>query len=243
MKIYRFYCAEIQSKEAFLDAFETHHLAHVLRLNAGDSIELFDGNGRTAKGKIDSISQKTTRIRIEDIQVLPTPKSRIILAVSMAKSQRFDFLVEKCTELGVDHIAAVQFDRTVKLGKESFLKRYSKICISAAKQSGRVFLPELSGPSPFQKTIDHLRKEYSPVFWIYGDTAAETQSFLTVFAAQTAPASGNVIAVVGPEGGLTDLEKKNLQDLGAHAVNINANILRIETAAVAFCCLLSLHRI
>ena len=86
MKRHRFYCPSITGDKAILDQIETHHLAHVLRLGQGDSIEIFDGQGRTAMGTIESISKKETTIDIYNIQNFPSPKPRIILVVSMAKS-------------------------------------------------------------------------------------------------------------------------------------------------------------
>lgn len=236
--MHRFYCHEIAGDKAVLDAIETHHLFNVLRLGRGESIEIFDGLGRTATGTIESISKKETFIKISAIQIHPVPKSRIILAVSMAKSQRFDFLIEKCTELGADHIAAVQFERTVKQGKRTSLERYAKICISAAKQSGRAFLTRLSGPSSLLKTMELLQKEYPHALWIYGEKNSQIRPF------QPKPAccsdsSGGIVAVIGPEGGLTETEQKSLQENDALGVCINPNILRIETAAIAFCSLLA----
>lgn len=241
MKRHRFYCPEIQGENAVLDALETHHLAHVLRLGRGAAIELFDGRGKTAQGTVESVSKSGTFVNVSNIQIHPVPKSRIILAVSMAKSQRFDFLVEKCTELGADHIAAVQFERTVKQGKSTSLKRYAKICISAVKQSGRIFLPCLSGPSQLPKTMEFLQKEYPQAIWMYGENDAEIRPF------QPKPegcpdSSGDIIVVIGPEGGFTDTEKQTLCEAGALGVCINPNILRIETAAIAFCSFLAATR-
>ena len=190
---------------------------------------------------MDTISREKTLIKISNIQIHPPLQSRIILAVSLAKSQRFNFLIEKCTELGADHIAAVQFERTVKQGNLSSMKRYTKICISAAKQSGQIFLPRLSGPKTFPKIMKEFQNEYPQALWIFGGTDPESKPFSLI----NIPCNylhRDIIAVIGPEGGFTESEKIILRDLGADQVQINRNILRIETAAIAFCSLLSLIR-
>jgi len=238
----RFYCQRLEGRQTVLEASETHHLAHVLRLRPGDSVELFDGKGKTARAVIESITKKETFLSLREIQIHPDPSFRIILVVSMAKSQRFDFLVEKCTETGVDHIAAVQFERTVKMGKETSLGRYEKISISAAKQSGRVFLPVLTGPDIFINTVKSLAAEYPQAFWIYGESESLTSPAHSFFKDRIA-SSSQVIAVVGPEGGITEAEKQILQNLGTLDLCISPNILRVETAAIAFCAVLSAFRI
>ncbi len=242
MKIHRFYCPQIERDQAVLDASQTHHLAHVLRLNPGDLVELFNGRGKTAEAVIDSITKKGAFLNLREIQIHPAPPFRIILAVSMAKSQRFDFLVEKCTEIGADHIAAVQFERTVKMGKDTSIGRYEKISISAAKQSGRVFLPELSGPVSFDNAIQKLQKDYPKALWIYGENESLSHPVQSMLAERIA-SNREVIAVIGPEGGMTETEKKILQDLGALDLCISSHVLRIETAAVAFCAVLSAFRL
>ena len=137
MRAIRFYCETIEQL-SILDPVESNHLSRVLRLPPGAPVELFDGQGTLAKGIVEQVHRNEVTIRtIEITQCPPASTGNIILAVSFAKGQRFDWLVEKCTELGANHIAAVQFERTVKLGSAASLQRLSKITIAAAKQCGR----------------------------------------------------------------------------------------------------------
>lgn len=226
----RFFCESIET-ESVLDPVESNHLCRVLRAQKGTPVELFDGKGTLAEGVVDRIDKKHTLVRSETItRTAPPASDRVVLAVSFAKGQRFDWLVEKCTELGVDHIAAVQFDRTVKLGKDTAMERYRKISVTAAKQSGRLFLPEITGPAKLQATLDTLTSQYPQSRLLYGepDGAALPEHPDT---RQTS----DCIILVGPEGGLTEGEKHLLSKAGATGVSINRNILRIETAAMAFC--------
>lgn len=237
MRLVRFYCQSIEPK-AVLDPVESNHLSRVLRLSVGAAVELFDGNGTLAQGTVEQIQRNQVTVRVtQSTHTPPRDAGKIILGVSYAKGQRFDWLVEKCTELGADHIAAVQFDRTVKLGNDKALQRLSKITIAAAKQCGRVFLPKLTGPAKLTETVEALRLEYPRNTWIYGSPdggpLAETMN---------SPNAPGRIVFIGPEGGFTEAETDYFRSLGASAVSINENILRVETAAVAFCALLSQHR-
>ena len=226
----RFYCESIDT-ESFLDPVESNHLCRVLRAQKGTRLELFDGRGTLAEGMVERIDKKRTVVQVQKIiYTPPTTTGRIILAVSFAKGQRFDWLVEKCTELGVDHIVAVQFERTVKLGKNTALERYRKISIAAAKQSKRVFLPKITGPEKFPATLDSLIDQYPQSFLIYGDPKGISLSDLPAVKDRQ-----DCIVVIGPEGGLSENEVALLAVNNASGVMVNRNILRIETAAVAFC--------
>ena len=238
MRTSRFFCKSI-TEHAILDEVESNHISRVLRLGEGDGVELFDGQGTLAEGVIESLSRKQVTIHCRRISQSPAPPTgRIILAVSFAKGHRFDWLIEKCTELGVDHIAAVQFERTVKLGKSTAMDRYRKNSITAAKQSGQLFLPTISGPVKLAATLDFLKSTYPQSTLLYGDPSGRAFSDRPV-----QPHPTDTIVIIGPEGGLSDNEITFLTEQQAHGVSVNRNILRIETAAVAFCSLLSSQRL
>lgn len=230
MRTLRFYCENLDSDRPVLDPVESRHLSKVLRLGPGADIEVFDGKGLLADAKVDQISRDQVFIHlIKKTQIAPTTSGRVVLAVSMAKGERFDWMIEKCTELGADHIAAVQYDRTVKMGKGSALDRYKKIALAAAKQCGRLYLPALSGPDTLAHTLESLRRSYPLASLWYGD--AEGSDIDT--AAQTNIGSDRIVCI-GPEGGFSEEEHQFFASCGALAVRVNPNILRIETAAIAF---------
>jgi len=242
VRIPRFFCPDLSSSMVLLDPSESHHLAHVLRLETGETVELFDGRGRLAFARVSSIHKDKVSLVVNEIRSFPPPARKIVLAVSMPKTNRFDFLVEKCTELGVDHIIAVAYERTVKIGKESAMARYEKIAVSAAKQSGRVFLPRLSGPWPLPKAIEQIHIEYPQSAWIYGEPSCEPSSQKGLKKAEDLFSGKDIVCLIGPEGGVTEDEKKTLQSMGASSIQINPNVLRIETAAIAFGAILSFLR-
>ncbi|HOK95514.1 MAG TPA: RsmE family RNA methyltransferase [Anaerohalosphaeraceae bacterium] len=238
MRIPRFFCESIVD-ESILDLPESAHLCRVLRGKPGTRVELFDGKGTLAAGIVSRIEKKQVYVRIQTIhQIRPRETGRIILAISYAKGQRFDWLVEKCTELGVDHIAAVLFDRTVKLGSPTIAERIDKIAIAASKQCGRLFLPVISGPAGLRESLDFLRTMYANAALLFGDPHGQP-----LHQNQSDSAGRDFIVLIGPEGGFTETEIEVLQNAGALPVCLNPNILRIETAAAAFCAVLAAGRL
>lgn len=235
----RFYCDKIGKGQVRLAEAEAHHLINVMRLSAGEKIELFDGRGKLAKSVITEIKRKEVFVEIKEIQTLERHKSgRVVIAASIAKGQRFDMLISKCTELGADHIAAVVFERTVKQAKgQGALERYEKLSISAAKQCGRLFLPRITGPMNPAETISFLKNEYPQGKFIFGSLNKEAENITG-----TVKDGSDVIAFVGPEGGITGAEENMLINEGARRVRLTDTVLRIETAAIAFSAILCAGR-
>ena len=236
----RFYCNPIYRPVAELDGSEAHHLAQVLRLKCGDKVELFDGAGSLATATVATVGSRKVALNVDDLQVVPAPDGqRIIIAASIAKGERFDWLIGKCTELGADRICPVLFERTVKQPRNPrTAERWRNIIIAAAKQCRRLFLPRIDNPLSLLDTLASLKSDFpngrillgsiSP-----GSPAISNQSF----------GAADVIAFVGPEGGLTEQEEILLRENGAEPARLADTVLRIETAAVAFAAILSAQRI
>lgn len=239
MGLSRFYCDKIGKGQIRLAEAEAHHLINVMRLGAGEKIEMFDGRGKLAKSVITEIKRKDVLVEVKEIQTFePRRSGRIVIAASIAKGQRFDMLISKCTELGVDHIAAVVFERTVKQAKgEGAVERYEKLSISAAKQCGRLFLPKITGPGTPAETISFLKNEYPQGRFIFGSLNKEAKNITG-----TISDASDVIAFVGPEGGMTDAEESMLINHGAEGVRLTDAVLRVETAAIAFSAILCAGR-
>ncbi len=240
MGLNRFYCPSIKDAAVELAGAEAHHLLNVLRLGKGDKVELFDGAGKLAEAVITHSAKQTVTLRTEKIQSVPRPFERqIIIASSIAKAERFNWLISKCTELGVDRIVPVLFDRTVKLAANpKITQRWHNIAVAAAKQCLRLYLPRIDKPMPLREAIVKLTKEHPQGRIFFGDFSKEAIEFLNQPVDET-----DVIAFVGPEGGLTDDEKKILRKYGAKAARLSNTVLRIETAAVGFAVLLSNQRL
>jgi len=239
LKQARFYCKSIKTGLVELSPDQAHHLANVLRLVAGDNVELFDGRGTVAQASITEIKRKIVKLDVQDIQIRPTRTTgRVVIAASVPKGHRLDLLVTKSTELGVDHIAMVAFERTVKLAKgSSVLARYNKLALAATKQCGRIFLPKITGPNDVQQTLALLKKDYPDAHLIFGALNPQVESIV-----ELARDGKDIVALIGPEGGLTHEEENLLKSAGASEVRLTDTTLRIETAAVAFAAILCANR-
>jgi 16S rRNA (uracil1498-N3)-methyltransferase len=235
----RFYCENINVGTVELAGDEGRHLVSVMRLGPGDVVELFDGKGNLATATVISTTRKSAQLTVENIHTIePRTSARIIIAASIAKGQRFDWMISKCTELGADHIAPIICQRTVKLAKGTkAIQRYNKLALSAAKQCKRIFLPVITEPDNIDIAVDKLKEMYPDAKIIYGSLSENPVSILNAISPQE-----DVIAVVGPEGGFTAEEEKMLNDKQATAVKITQTVLRTETAATAITSIVATSR-
>ena len=239
MKVARFYCESIEGPVVLLGGEQGHHLIHVMRARAGSTVEIFDGKGTVARATVVDVGRKVVSLKIESSETFSPPSAgRVIIAASIAKAHRFEQLITQCSELGAEHIAAVVFARTVKLaaGKNAGL-RYSKLAIAAAKQSSRIFLPEITGPDSLEKTLAQLKDRYPDAEIIFGSFSESA-----IPAAKAAGQASDIIAFIGPEGGMTEDEEQLLIASGGVGAKLTDTVLRIETAATAFAAILCASR-
>lgn len=238
MEIRRFYCEKITKPVCELSGSEAHHLASVLRLKKGERVELFDGGGVVADAVIKDIAGKKATLDISNIQTIKKRTGgRIIIAVSIAKGERFDWLVEKCTELGIDRISPVIFERTVKFatGAQS-IQRWHNLSVSAAKQSGLNLLPIIDNPVPLKNVLNTLTTYYPSSDILLGQPNLNVMPIM-----EYSFSNQDVIVFVGPEGGLTDVEQQLCLKVGK-PVRVTSSVLRVETAAFAFASILAAMR-
>ncbi len=236
---YRFFCEVITEPVTKLSPSEAHHLTGVLRLNIGDKIELFDGKGSVAKAVIATAKKRNVTLAIEHLQRdAPRQNQRIVLASSIPKTDRFDWLTAKATELGVDRITPVIFEKTVKLpNNPKILTRWQNIAISSAKQCRRVFLPQIDNPTQLDEAIDNLKNTYPNSQLLLASPEAQAPSL-----AQLPKNDRDIIIFIGPEGGITNAEEQLLIQNSAQPVRLTSTILRVETAAIAAAAILSTQR-
>ena len=239
MSVQRFYCEAIAKGLVELVGSEGHHAASVCRLREGERVEVFDGAGCLAEASVKEVKHREVILQIEQMKVYRGPGRRIVIAVSVAKGERFDWLISKCTELGVDRICPVIFQRTIKQPKNpKAVERWQRIAIEAAKQCRRLFLPQIDGPLVVQDAINTLVKDYPKARILFGSLDKEAAALAAdVFGGE------DVMAIVGSEGGFTEEEVALLQGRGAKPVRLADTVLRVETAALAFAAVLAAKRI
>lgn len=239
MKLNRFYCSPIINGIVTLDPVESRHLASVIRLSKGDRVHLFDGVGTQATATVLQGNPRQSTLEVSEIRPIKARKhGRIVLAVSVAKAQRFDWLIAKCTELGVDEIIPTIYHRTVKYPKgATILDRYRKIAIAAAKQCERVLLPKIGLPKELSDVLDQLQREYQKSAIIVGSLDENAKPL-----ANRPFDNRDTVAFVGPEGGMTEQEEAQLKKADAQQVRLTDTILRVETAGVAISAILAAQR-
>jgi 16S rRNA (uracil1498-N3)-methyltransferase len=233
----RFFCDSIhRDTGTILTDVQFRHLTKVLRLKIGDSVELFDGKGILAQAIIEKIEKSQAVLTIKSIENHPKPtQQRIIIASSIAKGDRFELLVAKCTELGADRIVPVIFERTVKQSLQH--RRLETIALESTKQCQRLFLPQIDLPTALPQTIEKLQSDYPSAKIIFGSLAQSAESIINFDFGKN-----DIIAFIGPEGGMTEIEENMLKKINACPVSLTDTILRIETAAIAFAAVLTSAR-
>ena len=238
MTLHRFYCDSIDGRKVELEGTEAHHLA-VLRLGAGDKVELFDGLGGLATAVISAIRKNIVTLQVEDVRRSELPESRrIIIAVSVPKGERFDWLIEKCTELGVERLCPVIFERTVRQpGNPKALDRWINLAISAAKQCKRLFLPQIDPPMNLQDCFESIKRDTPDCRILAGGISGGCPSL-----AGQPFGQNDVAGVIGPEGGFTENEEAFLKSKDVQFVRLTDTVLRTETAAIAFASILAAQR-
>ena len=197
-----------------LDDTSAHHFRRVLRGRPGQHIELFDGDRGVATAEVVHMDDDRIEVRVLAVQVIDSSDD-CILALAVLKGPAMDTAVRMATEAGATAIWTVLAHRSVATGDRS--DRWSRVVVSAAKQCGRVSIPDVRAPRPLADVLEDL-KEHRVV--IAHPTATE------------APAtSGPRAVLVGPEGGWTDAEVKQVLASGARAVSLGPYVLRADTAA------------
>jgi 16S rRNA (uracil1498-N3)-methyltransferase len=205
---------------------EAEHAVRVLRLRAGDAVHLVDGRGHRVLAALIAAEARSCTATVQavvpsGIPVLPA----IHLAVAPTKQiDRFEWMLEKCTELGVQRITPLLTERT----ERGHLRhdRLLKVLVGAMKQSQRDHLPLLDAPT----TLAALLAGPLPAQRFYGYCLGAHRPLMAAYA----PGQEALVAI-GPEGDFTPDEAERLTQQGFAAVSLGAARLRTETAAVAAC--------
>lgn len=234
---------DIRDKKFHLKGPEAYHVTRVLRSREGQTIELFDGRGGRYKGILRKIYPDGT-VEGEITDELKKPQAdlpvTVNLYIGLLKPSRFEWALEKGTEIGVSRFIPVVTPRTViklrELGPNK-RKRWTKIVESAAKQSLRFELPKIDEPAHFRDAIIDAAKEgMTLVGWVKTAGRSTYPGLKEVLqeAKKTADPKGLVINLfIGPEGGFSEEEIQLAETEGAHLISLGAHTLRSETAATA----------
>lgn len=206
------------------------HIKDVLRLNVGDEICVnVDEISYITKIK-DIDSDKVTVVILKEIEHSNEPKVNITLYQGLAKGSKMDFIVQKCTEIGVKNFYGVEMERSVVKAKNDKWKqgkidRYQKIIDEASKQSKRDFIPEFKGIISNKEMLENLKNQIVIVPY----ESEDEKSFKDIL---SSIGTDKINIVIGPEGGFDEEEIQNLEDIGANIISLGKRILRTETAGL-----------
>ncbi|WP_435771098.1 16S rRNA (uracil(1498)-N(3))-methyltransferase [Nocardioides sp. SYSU DS0651] len=208
---------------------EAHHAVVVRRLRVGQAVQLTDGAGRVVTGTVTETSKRSFTVLATQVDDRPEPAPRFTVVQALPKGDRGELAVEVLTEIGVARIVPWAATRSVAVWKGERATRsharWQATAREAAKQSRRAWHPEVTPLAGTSEVLARVATADAAV--ALHEEAGEPLARVAV------PTAGEVVVVVGPEGGLTDEEVAALADAGAVPVRLGAEVLRTSTAGVA----------
>ena len=207
---------------------EAHHAVAVRRLREGELVVLTDGLGTSVTGSVASTGKRVFTVSVDSVERVERPEPAITVVQALPKGDRGELAVEVLTEVGADRIVPWAAARSVAVWKgERAVRSHAKwqaTAREAAKQSRRSWLPTVT---PLATTADlaALLAEADLAVVLHEDAT-------TPLSTVDVPASGRIVVVVGPEGGIAPEELDALVGAGAQSVRLGAEVLRTSTAGV-----------
>lgn len=207
-----------------LNATESHHLQHVLRLRVGSSLAITNGQGWNYEALLLENGKSGCKITIQQGSFAAKPTYQVHLAVSPTRNaDRFEWLVEKAIEIGLDSLTPLLCERTTKHQLKS--DRLQRLAISAMKQSLKSWLPVIHPPTKLEHYIQGVGMDQRFVAFV--DFTNPDQLFNLV------EANRSYCLLIGPEGDFTDAELEFIRKHQFKKVSLGPSRLRTETAALA----------
>lgn len=223
----RFYCPDPPISGHFaLEGDEARHLLRVRRLGLRDQVELFDGRGYATCAEVTAVGRDRVELTAIGTALADRPlPCRLTLATAVPKGERFDWLIEKATELGVTRLVPIITERSVVDPRDAKLERLRRRVVEASKQCGRNQLMEVERPAPWSTLLKNVEDDVRLLAHPNGSPRGRW------------PRSRNgqgasVTFAVGPEGGFSNAEVDEAQANGWSIVGLGPTILRIETAGL-----------
>ena len=220
---------DVHGRVALVRGDEFKHLSRVLRKKEGEHVVLVDGEDHAFEAVIHSMDASHAECEILDVKHrVNEPKIDVTLAVSLLRNPaRFDFLIEKVTELGVRTIVPMLCERTIPRSEKH--TRFEKIALSAMKQCGRSYLPKVHPLTSLASLLDHA-DEYA--LRLIPHEKTEQSHFIGSVLQHHSQVSSALI-VVGPEGGFSEEEMRLASKKGFVPISLGPRRLRAETAAIS----------
>lgn len=220
----------IKNNSFTIEEEQFHYLVNVRRFLSGDEIKIFDGLGNSFLARIDSVSKERISGTILSTKTFQIPKTKVSLFTAIPKGDRFEWLIEKSSEIGVSKIIPTIYSRSVvsDISKNKF-ERYQKISLSASSQCSRPDIMKIEEPLDFMSVLNSFAGE-KKLLNILPWECEEKQTIRQIF--ENAADFENINIFIGPEGGFDNKEIKRAFESNFKTITLGANILRVETAAI-----------
>ena len=233
--MHRFYFANANFHQQHLtitDTDEIHHIKDVLRLKKGAVIQIFNSQNQEADVVVDSFNQNDLQVTIQSVREAVLSKAKIVLACAPPKKEKFEWIIEKCTELGVDEIIPLKTKRgEVVFSSDKMaakLARFQKVAVNAAKQSKRTTVPMIHPMTDLAKVFKNLDPQGLHLFPSLNGHPQHIKEVLSKTSKDQ-----SITIFIGPEGDFTPEEVRMALDLGCVPVSLGDTVLKVETAAIA----------
>jgi 16S rRNA (uracil1498-N3)-methyltransferase len=222
---------EIQNDEVHFSANASRQISRVLRLKEGERVIVLDNSGyemQTDLGEIDETGCTGRVISREFCKA--EPRAELLMILSVTQREKFEWMLQKCTEIGASAFQPVITSRSLSQKKTDMISKYPRwkmILKEAAEQCGRGIIPKLLDVGMFDEIIGNVTKEY-PLCLIpwEGEHQKNLDDLLTDRNLR------KIAMMIGPEGGFSEAEVEQASRAGFHPVTLGKRILRMETAAV-----------
>jgi 16S rRNA (uracil1498-N3)-methyltransferase len=212
-----------------LEPEDAHHAILSLRLRPGDEFTSSDGHGAVARCRVTRATRLLVEAEVEERTAGPMPRPSLSVLLAAPKGDRLTWAVQKLTEVGADRIVVVEAARSVRRWEGDRAarvpERLGAVAREAAKQSRRRTIPQVAGPTPWDRAIGHALDE-GPVVLLWEGADRALVDVLP-------PDPESLTLVIGPEGGVDEADARAAGEAGAVLASLGPNILRTETAAVA----------
>lgn len=223
----RFYLPPHAWDNATLEGDEARHLAQVLRIKQGETVTVFDGQGRRAPAVVRGVSRDRVTLEIGEAVRQRQPRPAITLAQAIPKGKNMDLIVQKAVELGVGRIQPLVTRHTIVHPGEGKAEKWRRTALEACKQCGQDLLPDIAEPLPFDRW---LADGPDARLRIIASLAPGSRPFRDVL--RDHPQTDAATLLIGPEGDFNPDETTAALNAGFLPVSLGPVVLRVETASL-----------